>query len=141
MVVSNRVGFAVCARDFAAAREILRKDQNREIYFCRALVPKEIFTLWLEFIQGNHPTIEQFGAARDQLNGKVEEDLTNPFLMTVLARAELALGRKEEAMEEGRRAMELRPISEDAFDGPDVATWAAEVYSFANQPEATFAQL
>ena len=37
--------------------------------------------------------------------------------------------------------MELRPISEDAFHGPDVATWIAEVYALANQPDAAFAQL
>jgi hypothetical protein len=61
--------------------------------------------------------------------------------MTVLAYADLAPGHKEEAIEEGRHAMELRPISEDAFDGPDLATWVAVVYAWANQPDAAFAQL
>jgi serine/threonine protein kinase/Flp pilus assembly protein TadD len=140
-VVMNRVWYALCARDFAAAEEILKRTQNKEIPFCKALVPKEIWTLWLEFIQGNHPAVGQFGAAREQLNGKVEANPTNPFLMTALARADLALGRKQEAIEEGRRATELRPISEDAFEGPDVATWTAELYALANQPDAAFAQL
>ena len=97
--------------------------------------------LWVEFVQGNHPTVEQFGAAREQLNGKVEANPTDPFLMTAVARADLALGRNQEAMEEGRRAMELRPISEDAFEGPDVAIWIAEVYALADHPDAAFAQL
>ncbi|MBV8098168.1 MAG: protein kinase [Verrucomicrobia bacterium] len=140
-VVMNRVWYALYARDFAAAEEILQRTQNKEILFCNALVPKEIWTLWVEFIQGNHPTVEQFGAAREQLNAKVEANPANPFLLTALARADLALGRDEEAMEEGRRAMELRPISEDAFEGPDVAIWMAEVYALANQPDAAFAQL
>ena len=140
-VVMNRVFYALCARDFSAAEEILNRSQNKEILFCKALVPKEILILWLEFIQGNHPSIEQFGAAREQLSVKVEANPTNPFLMTMLAWADVALGRKQEAMEEGRRAMELRPISEDAFEGPDVATWIAEVYALASQPDAAFAQL
>jgi serine/threonine protein kinase/Tfp pilus assembly protein PilF len=140
-VVLNRVFLALCARDFAAAEEILKRSQNKEIPFCKALVPKEIWTLWLEFVQGNHPTVEEFGAAREQLNGRVEANPTNPFLMTALARADLALGRNQEAIEEGRRAMDLRPISEDAFEGPDVAIWIAEVYALANQPDAAFAQL
>jgi TolB-like protein len=140
-VVMNRLWYALCARDFAAAEEILKRSENKEIPFFMALVSKEIWTLWLEFIQGNHPTVEQFGAAREQLNGKVEANPTNPFLMTALARADLALGRNQEAIGEGRRAMELLPISEDAFEGPDIAIWTAEVYALANQPDAAFAQL
>jgi serine/threonine protein kinase/Flp pilus assembly protein TadD len=140
-VVMNRVWYALYARDFAAAEEILKGTQNKEIPFCEASVPKEIWMLWVEFVQGNHPTVEQFGAAREQLNGKVEANPTDPFLMTAVARADLALGRNQEAMEEGRRAMELRPISEDAFEGPDVAIWIAEVYALADHPDAAFAQL
>ena len=141
LVVMCRVGYAMYARDFAAAEEILKRTQNKEIPFCKALVPKEIWTLWLDFIQGNHPTVEQFGAVREQLNSKVEANPTNAFLMTALAWADLALGRNQEAIEEGRRAMELRPISEDAFEGPNVAIWIAEVYALANQPDPAFAQL
>jgi tetratricopeptide (TPR) repeat protein len=140
-MVANRVWLELYTRDFAAAEEILRKDQNKELPFCRAVVPKEIFTLWLEFIQGNHPSAELFRDAREQLFQKVKADPTDPFLMTALAMADLAVGRKQEAVEEGRHALELRPISEDAFHGPEVATWIAEVYALANQPDAAFAQL
>jgi hypothetical protein len=91
-----------------AAEEILQKDPNNEIFFCGALVPTKIFTLWIEFIQGNHPSVEQFCATLERLNCKVEEDPTNPFLITALAWAYLALGHKEDALEEGHRAMELR---------------------------------
>jgi tetratricopeptide (TPR) repeat protein len=140
-VVSNRVYFAICARDYAAAEEILRKDRNEEYAYYGALVPREFCILWLEFIQGDHPTIEQFSAVREQLNSRVQGDPTNPFLIAALAWTDLSLGRKEEAIEEGRRAMELRPISEDAFDGPDVATVIAGVYAWANQLDAAFTQL
>jgi hypothetical protein len=66
--------------------------------------------------------MEQFGVAREQLQRKVEADPTDPFLVTPLAYADLALGRKEDSIQEGKRAMEMRPISEDAVDGPDRAT-------------------
>ena len=140
-VATNRVWYAVHARDFSAGEEIIRNDLNEEISFCRALVPREIFTLWLEFIQGNHPTVEQYGAAREQVVRKVEAHRTDPFLMTALAWADVALGRNEEAIEEAGRAIELRPISEDAFDGADVAMYVAQVYALANQSDAAFAQL
>jgi hypothetical protein len=58
----------------AAAEEILRKDRNKEIYYSRVSVPKEFFTLWLEFIQGNHPKIEQFGGIRQELNRRVARE-------------------------------------------------------------------
>jgi hypothetical protein len=92
-VVIARFWLALCARDFAAAEEIIKRDQNKELPLCGAVVPREIYILWVEFIQGNHPSIEQFGAAREQLNGKVEGDPKNPFLLTALAWADLALGR------------------------------------------------
>jgi tetratricopeptide (TPR) repeat protein len=136
-----RVHSAMCARDFDGAEEILSENPNKEILFVGALVPRKIFALWLEFLRGNHPTVQEFGAAREQLNGKVEADPTDPFLMTALSYADLALGHKEESLQEGRRAMELRPISEDAFDGPVVATWVAEIYALTNQLDEAFVQL
>ncbi|MBV8100151.1 MAG: protein kinase [Verrucomicrobia bacterium] len=140
-VAQYRFYFAMCARDFAAAEENLNKDQNKDIGFYGVLVPHQIAALWLEFLRGNHPTAEEFGAARDQLYQKVEADPTNPYLVTVLAYADLALGRTEESMGEGRRAMELRPISEDAFEGPEIATWVTQLYSLTNQLDVAFGQL
>ncbi|HYZ75223.1 MAG TPA: hypothetical protein VE641_19240 [Chthoniobacterales bacterium] len=37
--------------------------------------------------------------------------------------------------------MELRPISEDALDGPLIAYYVAIVYALANQPDLAFNQL
>jgi serine/threonine protein kinase/tetratricopeptide (TPR) repeat protein len=140
-VALYRVYFAMCARDFAAARAILNENPNGEIFFVGSLVPRRIIALWLEFLQGHHPTVEQFGAAREQLYTKVEADPTNPFLMTALAHADLALGHKEESLEEARRAMEMRPVSEDAVDGPMLAIRFAVVCAWANQLDLAFQQL
>lgn len=138
----SRAYFAICARDFAAAEEIVRKSPNEEIsFFGGVLVPCQIATLWLEFLQGNHPTMEQFGAAREQLYRKVEADPSNPPLMTALAFADVFLGRKEESIQEGQRAMEMRPISEDAVEGPTIAFFVAMVYASANQLDLAFEQL
>jgi Flp pilus assembly protein TadD len=76
-VTSWRVYLAMCARDFAAAEEILSKTSNEELWFYGASVPQRIWVLWLELIKGNHPATEQFGAAREQLYQKVEADPTD----------------------------------------------------------------
>ena len=46
---------------------------------------------------------------------------------TILARAFAGLGRKEDALRESRRAVELLPISKDAFGGPGVEISRAQV--------------
>jgi len=140
-VAHFRVLLAMSARDFATAEEILSKNPDGEIFFLGASVPRGIWVLWLERAKGNHPTIEQFGEAREQLYQMVGADPTDPFLLTALAMADVALGRKEEAMQEGRRAMELRPIYEDAVDGPFIAYYVAMVYALANQPDLALEQL
>jgi serine/threonine protein kinase len=140
-VASYRVYYAICAHDFAAAEEILGENTNEELYFDSALVPREIWALWLEFIRGNHPTIEQFGGARERLYQKVEADPTDPYLLAALAKADVALGRSEEGIQEGRRAMEVRPISEDALGGPDIATFVAQLYACVNRLNLAFEQL
>jgi serine/threonine-protein kinase len=45
------------------------------------------------------------------------------------------LGQKEEAMKEGTRAVELLPISKDAFDGPGLELILAEIYSRVGEEE------
>jgi serine/threonine protein kinase/Flp pilus assembly protein TadD len=140
-VTNMRVYLAMCARDFAAAGEILSKTSKEEVFFLGALAPRQIWVLWLEFIKGNHPTVEQFGAAREQLYQKVEAEPSDPYLVTSLALADVALGRREEAMQEGRRAIEMRPISEDAVDGPYIAWKVAIAYVWANQLDLAFEQL
>ena len=66
---------------------------------------------------------------------------TDPFLVTALAFADVSLGRKEESIQEGRRALELRPISEDSLEGPDVAAGVAAIYALTGQLDAAFEQL
>jgi len=140
-ITVERVYYAMCARDFAAAREIINKSPNEEIYLAGALVPSQILALVVERVQGNHPTMEEFGGAREQLYRKVEADRTNPFLMAALALADVSLGRKEASIQEGRRAMEMLPISEDAVDGPIIAWYVAAIYAWASQSDLAFEQL
>jgi hypothetical protein len=137
----DRIYYAVCAGDFRTAEAIASENPNESIYFLGALVPRQIVALWLEMIQGNHPTMDQFRAAREELYRKVEANPTDAFLMTVLALTDAALGRKEESVREGQRAMEMRPISDDTFDGPVIAADVAIAYVWANQPDVAFEQL
>jgi serine/threonine protein kinase/Flp pilus assembly protein TadD len=140
-LASDRVYYAVCERDFAAAEQILSASRNEELYFDSALVPRQIWALWIEFIRGGHPTSERFDDARERLHQKVEANPTDPYLWAALAKTDVALGRTEEGVEEGRRAMAIRPISEDALGGPDIATFVAQLYVWTSRSNLAFEQL
>jgi TolB-like protein/Flp pilus assembly protein TadD len=49
-----------------------------------------------------------------------------------------ALGKKQEAIAEGKRAVELLPESQDAFDGPKVAATLAEIYASTGEFDEAF---
>jgi TolB-like protein/Flp pilus assembly protein TadD len=49
-----------------------------------------------------------------------------------------ALGQKQEAISEGKRAVELLPESQDAFDGPLGTTALAQIYSITGERDEAF---
>jgi tetratricopeptide (TPR) repeat protein len=48
------------------------------------------------------------------------------------------LGRKEDAINEGKKAVELLPESEDAFAGPQVTAALAEIYAWVGKHDEAF---
>ena len=140
-ITGDRIYFAACDRDFKTAHEVVSKSPNKELYFRAALVPRPCLDIWLEMVQGNHPTMEEFGATREQLSRKVEADPTNAALLSSLACVDIGLGRKEEAILEGKRAIEMLPISKDATIGPKLVQNLALVYAWADEPDLAFEQL
>ena len=59
----------------------------------------------------------------------------------MLAFIHAALGRKEDALREGRRAIGLLPISKDAYDGPILATNLAAIYAQVGERDLALEQL
>ncbi len=49
-----------------------------------------------------------------------------------------ALGQKQEAIAEGKRAVELLPESQDAFDGPQITATLAQIYAWTGEFDEAF---
>ena len=49
-----------------------------------------------------------------------------------------ALGQKEEAIKEGKKAIELLPESQDAFDGPQSTAALAQIYAWTGELDEAF---
>jgi predicted Zn-dependent protease len=61
--------------------------------------------------------------------------------LSLLAMIDAGLGRKEEAMREGRRAVELLPISKDAVAGTAFAINLAQVYAWTGEKDLAIDQI
>jgi len=61
--------------------------------------------------------------------------------LSVLGMAEAALGRKEDALNEGRRAAELLPVTKDAITGGEILRNLAVTYAWAGEKDLALKQL
>jgi serine/threonine protein kinase/Tfp pilus assembly protein PilF len=61
--------------------------------------------------------------------------------LCVLALIDAALGRKEEALREGRRALELAPIARDSLDGSEVLYFYAVICTWTGEYDLAIEQL
>ena len=67
--------------------------------------------------------------------------LPNSHSTMYLAEIDAALGRKADALRQGRQALELSPLKRDALLGADMAASLAIVYLSAGEREAALQQL
>ena len=59
----------------------------------------------------------------------------------ILGAIDAGLGRKDEAISEGKRACELLPLSKDAWDGPSLVTNLALIYTWVGEKDLALEQL
>jgi len=143
-IASWRFMGAVWGRDWSTAKEILSKVPNEESFFPNAgvIVPRGCLDIWLALLQGDHSTMEaRYAVARDQLNRKVEANPENAKLISALGLIDAALGHKQQAIQESKRAVEMLPVSKDAFDGPGLVANLAIVYAWTNEKDLAFHEL
>jgi tetratricopeptide (TPR) repeat protein len=84
---------------------------------------------------------DSFSAAR-VLEEKITHDQPDyAQAWSLLGRIDAALGRKEDAIREGRRACELLPLSKDAGAGAGLITNLAVIYAWTGEKDLAFEQL
>ena len=84
---------------------------------------------------------ENFEAARRTLEAGVALQPDNPSFRAPLARAYAALGRKEDAIREARKAVELLPLARDAFDGSYYLQELSVVYAETGETDAAMREV
>ncbi len=82
-----------------------------------------------------------FMAARAEQEKAVRSEPNYGPPMCVLGLIDAALGQKEEALREGRRAVELLPVEKDAINGPLMITYLAMIAAWAGDKDLACEQL
>jgi TolB-like protein/Tfp pilus assembly protein PilF len=129
LVTRARWDLAMLERDYAAA-DLAMASYSLDVFQCDGMpMPKSFFRACTVLARGDADAAQtQFAAALPAFESAVREAPT-----TGLRRANLGLiysfmGRKEDALREGRRAVELEPDSKDAVNAPWMKGFLAMIY-------------
>ena len=82
-----------------------------------------------------------FTSARNELAKLVREQPAYAEALCALGMADAALGHKEDAIREGRRAAELLPVAKDAIVGPLLVQNLALIYAWTGEKDLALEQL
>jgi TolB-like protein/Flp pilus assembly protein TadD len=93
-------------------------------------------------LRGNRPASRaHFDSAAAVLEGRTASRPDDPALHAQLGFAYAGLGRRAEAIREGRQAVELRPIAKDTWLGVDMARSLAITYATLGEADSAVKQL
>jgi tetratricopeptide (TPR) repeat protein len=119
--------YAMMARDFALAERISPNQPADEF---PAFEPNPFFRACVAFARGDptqaHLLLEEILPLHEI---RVRDHPDDPKFIAPLAKVYALLGRKEEAIREARRAMNLCPENKDAVSGPEYVATLAFVYA------------
>ncbi len=140
---STRLNLAWYERDAASAAKILAASKLEELVDgTGSLVPRDWFQALAARASGDAPKArDAFSAARVKTKAKLRDRPNDGDLLAFLGLIDAGLARKREALAEGRRAAELRPISEDAVDGARVITKLAMIDAWLGNNDAAIERL
>jgi serine/threonine protein kinase/tetratricopeptide (TPR) repeat protein len=86
-------------------------------------------------------TLAACAAARKKVDTTRGSEPENAPYLSHVAKIDAALGRKEEAIRQAQRAVELTPISKDSLNGPALVTNLALVYAWTGERDRALEQL
>ncbi len=84
---------------------------------------------------------QAFAAAKKMVLAEAEGSPNDAKILIMRGLIDAMLGRAEDAMAEGERAVELLPVSTDALDGPLIATNLAAIYAQLGETERALKEL
>jgi TolB-like protein/Flp pilus assembly protein TadD len=140
IVTSARVWILTLQRKFSDALRLAQQFPGETLlYWNTAPCPKAFFEGRLYLYQGDKMKAQAaLERARTVAERLVRDAPGDPTRHSQLGAILAGLGLKEDAINEGKKAVELLPESQDAFDGPQATAALAEIYAWVGEHDEAF---
>jgi hypothetical protein len=132
---------ALCERDSVAAERALAAIEdgfNRNQFFFSVTFLKGCVS---RAFGDDAAALKAFTAARDDVERTVRERPDEGPPLCMLGLIDAGLGRKEEAIREGRRASELTPVTKDAINGAHIMQFLGVIYAWTGEKNLAIEQI
>ncbi len=135
-VTSVRVWLFMLQRKFPEALAVLNELPQGVFHDSTAPVSKAALEGMLYLFQGNKAKAQAaFQRARPFAEQSLRESPDDAGRHIQLGFILTGLNRKQEAITEGKRAVELKPEAADAFDGPQITASLAQIYAWVGDKD------
>ncbi len=133
---------ALCRRDFAEVTRALASVAPEGIIPVNVRMPRNFCEGLAARAQDDMAAAERaFTAARAEMEAMLRGQPEFAEALCVLGMSDAALGRSKEALAEGRRAVELCPISRDAVLGAELLRNLAVIHAWTGEKDQALKQL
>jgi tetratricopeptide (TPR) repeat protein len=134
---------ALAERDSAAATEALSLLKDNEIDFLGQVPVNRLFmqALIARVAKDEQRAQATFTAARAEQEKAIQAQPDFGPAWCVLGLIDAGLGRKEDALREGRRGIELLPVEKDAVRGPQLVRYFAATAAWVGENDLACEQL
>jgi TolB-like protein/Tfp pilus assembly protein PilF len=141
-IAEQSLYIALCRRDAPEMKSALASLPHRGIIPFNVRMPYPFCEGLVARVECNPRAAEAaFSAGRAEMENVLRDQPDYAEGLCLLAMIDAALGRKEEALTEGRRAAELLPISKDAMTGSEILRNLAITYSWVGERDLAIKQL
>jgi TolB-like protein/Flp pilus assembly protein TadD len=135
-ILGNIWSLSMLQRDFAAALKILDEFPSDQLYPGNALEQKASYQGYIALARGDAALAQRlFEKVKPIFEAEVRDHPDDARRHAYLGWLYACMGRKEDAIREARRGVELEPESRDAYHGALTASNLALVYARTGEPE------
>jgi TolB-like protein/Tfp pilus assembly protein PilF len=136
-VTACRWEVAMLKRDFAQAKTVLQSSSLNELSYTNGgATPRSFFEGCTYLALGDHVNAQKaFELASPAFEAAVKEAPDSAYRHADLGWLYGFMGRKDDAIREGQRAVELKPESKDAVDGAIMNCYLALIYARVGEKE------
>jgi serine/threonine-protein kinase len=142
-IVDRWFNIALCARDAKDAKRALGSMLQEGITWgANVRTPRSFCEgLAARVFGDNEAAMNAFADAREEMETVLKKQPNYPEAISVIGMIDAALGRKQDAITEGRRAVELLPVTKDIMTGSELLRNLALIYAWTGEKDLALDQI